>query len=282
MSHRGFSRNKSSNRRYFRVENDGRLVALEQGEEGKSGTAFDARCATPQEKEAWVHQTFERISEQYDLMNDLESFGLHRAWKRALISGVKALEPQAVLDVASGTGDIALALAHALLQAQVTGLDFSKNMLDVARKRALVDGSLGDGSHLSFVQGNAMDMPFESDSFDVVVISFGLRNMPDYQRAIEEMARVLRPGGSLFCLEASYPTAPIIKPAFRVYFKHVMPQMARLVTRKPAEYRWLNDSTELFLSKPQLAALMERCGLSNVRCRSFALGTAALHHGIKP
>jgi demethylmenaquinone methyltransferase/2-methoxy-6-polyprenyl-1,4-benzoquinol methylase len=243
------------------------------------GAAFDARSATPQQKEAWVHQTFERISERYDLMNDLESFGLHRAWKRTLISAVKALKPQTVLDVASGTGDIALALAQAVPQAQVTGLDFSKNMLDVARKRAdAVNASAG----LSFVQGNAMDMPFENDSFDVVVVSFGLRNMPDYQRAIEEMTRVLRPGGSLFCLEASYPTAPIIKPAFGVYFKHVMPQMARLVTRKRAEYRWLNDSTELFLSKPQLVALMECCGLSNVRYRSFALGAAALHHGVKP
>jgi demethylmenaquinone methyltransferase/2-methoxy-6-polyprenyl-1,4-benzoquinol methylase len=290
-------------------------MALEQGEGlgAETGTAFDAHSATPQQKEAWVHQTFERISERYDLMNDLESFGLHRAWKRTLISAVRALKPQTVLDVASGTGDIALALAQAVPQAQVTGLDFSKNMLDVARKRARaasasartartrsdaasadgagpdagsaadkhIDGSPKDGASLSFVQGNAMDMPFENDSFDVVVVSFGLRNMPDYQRSIEEMTRVLRPGGSLFCLEASYPTAPIIKPAFRVYFKHIMPQMARLVTRKRAEYRWLNDSTELFLSKPQLAALMERYGLSNVRYRSFALGAAALHHGVK-
>jgi demethylmenaquinone methyltransferase/2-methoxy-6-polyprenyl-1,4-benzoquinol methylase len=255
---------------------------VEQGGEGRSGSGFDARSATPRQKEAWVHQTFERISERYDLMNDLESFGMHRAWKRALISGVKALEPQAVLDVASGTGDIALALVQAMPRAQVTGLDFSKNMLDVARRRVLASRSLGDEARLSFVQGNAMDMPFESDSFDVVVISFGLRNMPDYQRSLEEMARVLRPGGSLFCLEASYPTAPIIKPTFRLYFKHIMPQMARLVTHKSAEYRWLNDSTELFLSKPQLAALMERCGLSSVRYRSFALGAAALHHGVKP
>jgi demethylmenaquinone methyltransferase/2-methoxy-6-polyprenyl-1,4-benzoquinol methylase len=286
-----------------------------------TGADFDARSATPQQKEAWVHQTFERISERYDLMNDLESFGLHRAWKHTLVSTVKVLCPQTILDVASGTGDIALALAQALPRAQVTGLDFSQNMLDVARKRADIartharatsappadsaaappadsadappaDSAAappvngvdlpGDGANLNFVQGNAMDMPFEDDSFDVVVISFGLRNMPDYQRSIEEMVRVLRPGGSLLCLEASYPTAPIVKPAFRVYFKHVMPRMARLVTGKAAEYRWLNDSTELFLSKPQLAALMERCGLSKTRYRSFALGAAALHRGVKP
>jgi demethylmenaquinone methyltransferase/2-methoxy-6-polyprenyl-1,4-benzoquinol methylase len=277
-----------------------------------TGVDFDARSATPQQKEAWVHQTFERISEHYDLMNDLESFGLHRAWKRALISAVKALKPQTVLDVASGTGDIALALAQAMPQAQVTGLDFSQNMLDVARKRADIvraharpaavcpaadsaapppgDATITDSAttppvdsaRLNFVQGNAMNMPFEDNSFDVVVISFGLRNMPDYQRSIEEMTRVLRPGGSLFCLEASYPTAPIVKPAFRLYFKHVMPLMGRIVTRKSAEYRWLNDSTELFLSKPQLVALMERCGLSNVRYRVFALGAAALHHAVKP
>jgi demethylmenaquinone methyltransferase/2-methoxy-6-polyprenyl-1,4-benzoquinol methylase len=247
-------------------------------------TGFDAKSATPQQKEAWVYQTFERISEQYDLMNDLESFGLHRAWKQVLVRSVAAQwqggAPFRVLDVASGTGDIALALVRTLPQAQVTAFDFSKNMLNVARRRA--EKSLGVGANLGFVQGNAMEMPFEDGSFDAVTLSFGLRNMPDYQRVIEEVVRVLVAGGGFFCLEASYPTAPVIKPAFRMYFKHLMPRMANLVTHKPAEYRWLNDSTEAFLSKPQLAALMRQSGLAEVRYRSFALGAAALHTGIKP
>jgi demethylmenaquinone methyltransferase/2-methoxy-6-polyprenyl-1,4-benzoquinol methylase len=240
---------------------------------------IDAKTAAPHEKEAWVHGTFERISERYDLMNDLESFGLHRLWKHRLVTAAQAPKPRAILDVASGTGDIALLLAKAMTQAQVVGFDFSKSMLDVARRRAskLPNG----GANVSFVQGNALELPFEDDSFDVVTISFGLRNMANYQRSIEEMVRVLRSGGTMLCLEASYPTMPLIKPAFRLYFKHVMPMLAGVVVRKPAEYRWLNDSTEAFLTKRQLVELMGQCGLHEVRCRSFALGAAALHSGIK-
>jgi demethylmenaquinone methyltransferase/2-methoxy-6-polyprenyl-1,4-benzoquinol methylase len=292
----------SHNKRYFRIEGDGSLTPLEQAAiQPAARQTPDAKTLTPQQKEAWVHQTFEGISERYDLMNDLESFGLHRTWKHVLITAATKPRPQAILDVASGTGDIALALARALPQAQITGFDFSKNMLDVARKRAsklsgtvpqaAADANNGDESapssasnpsRLHFVQGNAMDMPFEDASFDVVTISFGLRNMPDYQRVIEEMTRVLRPGGCFLCLEASYPTAPVVKPLFRTYFRHVMPWMATLVTRKRAEYRWLNDSTEAFLSKSELAALMERCGLSHAHYRSFAFGAAALHTATKP
>jgi demethylmenaquinone methyltransferase/2-methoxy-6-polyprenyl-1,4-benzoquinol methylase len=241
----------------------------------------DGQPLAPEEKEAWVHQTFQRISDRYDLMNDLESFGLHRAWKRRLVNAVAELraqaQPFAVLDVACGTGDIVIALAQALPGAQMTGLDFSENMLDVARRRA--SGLPGDS--VRFVQGNALDLPFADASFDAATIAFGLRNMASYERTIREMARVLRPGSSLFCLEASYPTAPLIKPVFRLYFKYIMPAMATLITRRSAEYRWLNDSTEAFLSKPQLATLMEHCGLTNVRYRSFAFGAAALHQGVR-
>jgi demethylmenaquinone methyltransferase/2-methoxy-6-polyprenyl-1,4-benzoquinol methylase len=140
---------------------------------------------------------------------------------------------------------------------------------------------LGEAGNLSFEQGNALNLPFAEDSFDVVTVSFGLRNMKDYRRAITEMLRVLKPGGSLLCLEASYPTHALVKPVFRLYFRHVVPALASLVTRRKAEYRWLNDSTENFLSKKELADLMQSCGLDDVRYRSFALGVAALHSGKK-
>lgn len=211
-------------------------------------------------------------------MNDLESLGLHRAWKRKLVRTVCEAEPSAVLDVASGTGDIALALARELPDAQVTGFDFSAAMLEVARKRA---ADLPGSGNVEFIEGNASAMPFEDASFDAVSISFGLRNMSDYKGTIEEMTRVLRPGGRFLCLEASYPTTPVIKQLFRLYFRHIMPLIAKLVTRKGAEYQWLNDSTEVFLSKQELADLMQLCRLGDVKYRSFALGAAALHSGVK-
>jgi demethylmenaquinone methyltransferase/2-methoxy-6-polyprenyl-1,4-benzoquinol methylase len=126
-----------------------------------------------------------------------------------------------------------------------------------------------------------MEMPFADGCFDAVTISFGLRNMPDYQRVVAEMIRVLKPGGWLFCLEASYPTLPVVKQGFRVYFRHIMPLMGRLVTNKPDEYRWLNDSTEAFLTKPELAQLLVDEGCSLVRYRSYLLGSAALHSARK-
>lgn len=237
---------------------------------------FDPHKASPRQKEAWVHKTFEGISEHYDLMNDLESFGLHRAWKRRLVKGVSALGPKTVLDVACGTGDIALEIARKNPQAQVIGLDFSPNMLEVARQKA------GEQfANLTFTQGSALALPFDTGSFDAVAISFGLRNMADYQDAIQEMVRVLRPGGCFFCLEASYPTNPLIKPLFRLYFRYLMPLMAKLVTKKTAEYRWLNDSTEAFLTKKQLLALLTTCGLTHVHYHTIALGAVALHRGKK-
>jgi demethylmenaquinone methyltransferase/2-methoxy-6-polyprenyl-1,4-benzoquinol methylase len=277
------------------VEPNGHLTPLgtsgdrnAEGVRWRTASPLDAEAVAPQQKEDWVYGTFQRISARYDLMNDLESFGLHRAWKRAVVRTVAAFEPRprAVLDVATGTGDIALALARALPEARVVGFDFSENMLDVARRRAALGNGNGSAPTppvgLSFRQGNALDMPFDDNSFDAVTIAFGLRNMADYRRCIEEMARVLRPGGSLLCLEASYPTARLIRPAFRLYFRHVMPAMGALITGRPAEYRWLNDSTEAFLSKPELAKLMAQCGLIDVRYRNFALGAAALHQATKP
>jgi demethylmenaquinone methyltransferase/2-methoxy-6-polyprenyl-1,4-benzoquinol methylase len=212
-------------------------------------------------------------------MNDLESFGLHRAWKRVLIERAAAVEPRDILDVATGTGDIALALAQRCPAARVVGFDFSEAMLAVAAKRH--SSAVHPAPNLAFLRGNAMEMPFDDVSFDVVTISFGLRNMPDYQRVLSEMVRVLRPGGLLLCLEASYPTLPVVKQGFRVYFRHIMPLMGRLVTKRPDEYRWLNDSTEAFLAKPQLAQLMADCGLIDIHYRSYLLGSAALHSGLR-
>jgi demethylmenaquinone methyltransferase/2-methoxy-6-polyprenyl-1,4-benzoquinol methylase len=203
---------------------------------------------------------------------------MHRFWKRNLVRRVVARKPSAVLDIASGTGDIAIAIARALPQTKVIASDFSPNMLEVAAKR-----SHGAGlSNLETSEQDAMKLSYEDASFDAVCVSFGLRNMSDYEQVICEMVRVLRPGGLFLCLDASYPTNPVIKPFFRLYFKYLMPRLGGLVARAPEEYRWLNDSTEVFLSKTELASLMAKCGLSHVGYRSFMMGGSALHWGTKP
>lgn len=232
---------------------------------------------TPDQKQERVYEVFQGISEDYDRMNRVISAGRHEAWKRALIRRVVAAKPRAVLDVASGTGDIALQLARALPQARIVASDFSENMLAVAKRRVAAAGA----TTIEISCQNAMDLSFPDASFDAVTISFGLRNMPDYGRVIGQCVRVLRPGGLFACLEASYPTSPFIKPFFRLYFAHLMPFLGRVLAKAPAEYQWLADSTEAFLTKDALAQLMEDCGLGAVSYRSFMLGGAALHTGIK-
>lgn len=243
------------------------------------------------DKERWVHSVFQDISKDYDFMNDLESFGFHRLWKAALVRLVKQEAPSTVLDLACGTGDISLLLARALPKGEITGLDFSENMLSVARKRAKTElparwrlnerGVLKLQQNLRFVQGNAMKLPFADAEFDVVTISFGLRNMADYAQVVAEAYRVLKPGGVFLCLEASYPTAPVIRPTFKLYFKYLLPTVANIAIKKPEQYKWLNDSTEAFLTKQELALLFIEQGFTQVGYRSFMYGAAALHSGSK-
>lgn len=233
---------------------------------------------TPEEKEAKVYEVFQSISEGYDRMNDIISFGQHRAWKRRLIDTISAEGHTAILDVASGTGDIALWIAKRNPEAKIVASDFSENMLKVAQRR-IDESGLGN---ITISHQNAMSMNFEDDQFDCVVVSFALRNMPDYGQVITEMTRVLKPGGRFLCLDSSYPTNPIVKPLFKLYFKYIMPLLGRLFVDAPDEYQWLNDSTEAFLGKEDLASLMRQCGLDEVSYKSLSFGASALHSGTKP
>ena len=248
------------------------------------------------DKSEYVHGVFSAIAPSYDLMNDLESLGLHRLWKARLVSELSSNSPTRILDIACGTGDIAIALAKANPQAKVIGLDFNEAMLEVAKTRAAeelplsfyieMDGSSHSGTarstnNLSLTSGNAMELSYPDESFDAVSISFGLRNMPDYGVVLGEIFRVLRPGGCFYCLEASYPTNKLVKPPFKLYFKHWLPVLGKFVVDSPDEYSWLNTSTEAFLTKDELALLMWNTGFSDVCYTSFLLGAAALHRGTK-
>jgi demethylmenaquinone methyltransferase/2-methoxy-6-polyprenyl-1,4-benzoquinol methylase len=232
---------------------------------------------TPEQKQERVYEVFQEIYEDYDHMNDIISARRHQAWKRELVARVVSARPRAILDVASGTGDIALALARELPKARIVATDFSCNMLTVAESRFEEAGA----SSVEISCQDAMHLSFPNESFDAVTISFGLRNMPDYRLVVEQMVRVLRPGGLFACLEASYPTNPLVRPFFHLYFSQLMPWIGRTFIHAPDEYRWLADSTEVFLTKDELAKLIEDCGLGAVHYRSFMLGGAALHTGIK-
>ena len=226
------------------------------------------------DKEEKVQGVFQRISGNYDIMNDIISVGLHRGWKDSLADEISQ-RGKCILDVC--TGDLTVMLSKKDSSNEVIGLDFSQNMLSVAKERM----SKNEIKDVELIQGNAMDLPFEDNRFDCAVISFGLRNVADYSKVISEMTRVIKKGGWVYCLEASYPDSKYIKPFFRLYFRYIMPRLAGLITGKQKEYEWLNESTELFLKKDELADLFKECGLANVSYKTYLLGSAALHKGQK-
>ncbi|AGN26417.1 demethylmenaquinone methyltransferase [Candidatus Methanomassiliicoccus intestinalis] len=228
------------------------------------------------DKEEKVQGVFQRISGNYDIMNDIISVGLHRGWKDSLADEISQ-RGKCILDVCCGTGDLTVMLSKKDSSNEVIGLDFSQNMLSVAKERM----SKNEIKDVELIQGNAMDLPFEDNRFDCAVISFGLRNVADYSKVISEMTRVIKKGGWVYCLEASYPDSKYIKPFFRLYFRYIMPRLAGLITGKQKEYEWLNESTELFLKKDELADLFKECGLANVSYKTYLLGSAALHKGQK-
>lgn len=226
-----------------------------------------------------VHGVFESIAGQYDMANDRISLGMHRRWKQKLVDMTAAAcagsYPGMVLDVCCGTGDVAERIAAWHPEIFVTGLDFSSRMLDVAR------GRMGNLPNVMLVEGNALALPFDDDTFDAAVISFGLRNTPDYAQVVREMSRVVHGGGLVACLDASVPDEEFIKPFYDFYYKNVMTMLGGGV-RKRAEYEWLYQSTQEFLRKDELERLFRDAGLQFVSCRSFMFGAAALHIGFVP
>lgn len=229
-----------------------------------------------------VHGVFESIAQGYDAANDRISLGMHRLWKRALCDVALSACPGAsvdragrILDVCCGTGDITQMLASRDASTLVCGIDFSANMLEVAKQR------LCNLDNVMLVLGNAMQLPFDDGTFDSAVVSFGLRNTPDYGQVIDEMTRVVRPGGVVACLDASVPDSELIQPFYRLYYKHIMTLLGGGLSHRE-EYDWLYESTQEFLRKDELAQLFVESGLVQVEVWSFMFGAAALHTGIKP
>lgn len=223
-------------------------------------------------------EMFDRIAARYDLLNRLISLGLDRSWRRKLVRALNCHGEQAprILDVATGTADVALDIAKELVQAQVVGLDPSRGMLDVG-ERKIREQSLVE--RVSLVQGDAQDMhQLETDSFDAACISFGIRNVPDRLLGLKEMARVTRPGGKVCVLELSEPRGGVLAPFARFHVHHVVPTLGSLLSGA-REYRYLQRSIEAFPPPEAFAALMEQAGLGQVRVEPMSFGAAHLYTG---
>jgi demethylmenaquinone methyltransferase/2-methoxy-6-polyprenyl-1,4-benzoquinol methylase len=226
-------------------------------------------------QEPQVRAMFDRIAGFYDVMNSVMTAGLHHSWRRRA-ADLAALGPgDRVLDVATGTGDLALELAGRVgPTGEVIGSDFSEQML--ARARAKAPGA---AAPITFEWGNALELPYGDGEFAAATVGFGARNFSDLDRGLAEMARVVRPGGRVVVLEITTPTRPPLSTFYRVWFDRVVPMIGRFAG-DPAAYSYLPNSVKRFPGPHELAARMDRCGL-DVRCILTAGGIIALHAGTR-
>ena len=222
---------------------------------------------------------FARIARRYDLANRLLSGGADIWWRWRLVRAVARTAPERVLDLATGSGDVAFALSRGLSPSvAITGMDFCQPMLDEAEKKKA--SRPGATANITFRQGDGLALPLADASFDVVTISFGLRNMADRHRALTEMRRVLRPGGRLFVLEFSQPDA-WFRPFYLFYLRRILPVAAGLLTGDRAAYRYLNETIEQFPGREALAAEIRGAGFPTVFARPMTFGIVALHEALR-
>lgn len=223
---------------------------------------------------------FSSVAEKYDLMNDLMSMGLHRLWKRRFLAACRVRPGGRVLDVAAGSGDIALALAHKLGPAgRVVLVDLNGPMLTAGARRMLDNGLLP--GRADAVQADGTRLPFAEAGFDAVTIAFGIRNFADIAAGLREFMRVLRPGGQFLCLEFSRPVLPLLDIAYDAYSFQVIPTLGELVADDRAAYQYLVESIRRFPDQQRFARMLEQAGFSLVRWDNLSGGIVALHRGYK-
>jgi demethylmenaquinone methyltransferase/2-methoxy-6-polyprenyl-1,4-benzoquinol methylase len=242
-------------------------------------THFGYREVPVNEKVNLVGEVFRSVAPKYDLMNDLMSFGMHRLWKRFTLQQAAVREGQQVLDVASGTGDLAKSFAKQVGHSgKVVMTDINEAMLSVGRDRLADAGIIGN---VEYVLANAECLPFADDDFDLVTIAFGLRNVTDKTAALRSMYRVLKPGGKLLILEFSHATHPMLQKVYDAYSFNVIPKLGEIVTNDRDSYQYLVESIRMHPDQDALKKMMQEAAFEDVEYFNLAGGIVALHKGWK-
>ena len=216
---------------------------------------------------AYVHAAFSSIAERYVTANHVLSMGTDILWRARVVQMVAEWKPANLLDIATGTGDLALAIKKAMPEVDVLGTDFCRPMLDVAVRRGLS----------RVLEADAMNLPLPDACFDAATVAFGLRNMADYEKALREFRRVLRPGGHLLVLDFSMPENPLFAAPYRLYLHHVLPRIAGMLTGNKDAYAYLGDSIEAFPRGAGFCELLERTGYSAPTCLPLCMGIASIY-----
>jgi demethylmenaquinone methyltransferase/2-methoxy-6-polyprenyl-1,4-benzoquinol methylase len=240
---------------------------------------FGYRKVSLQEKAALVLRHFDMVAPKYDFMNTLLSFGLHHQWKRTAVRMLKLKEGERVLDVCGGTADLSLLAAWGIgASGSVVLYDINWTMMKMSKPKVAAS-SLAEG--ILYVQGDAENLSFVEGCFDAAMVGFGIRNLLHMEKGLEEMYRVLKPGGKLMCLEFSQPTSSLFRWLYDFYSFHVMPLAGKILAGSRQAYTYLPESIRMFASPRELAALLEKIGFVQVRYRKLTNGIAVIHTGLK-
>lgn len=227
-----------------------------------------------QEKYTYVQDMFGRIAKTYDVMNLLMTAGQDRQWRKFVIRQANMSAGDRLLDIASGTGDIAFEAIQRVPGVQPISADFSLPMMHVGQKRPL-------GSQVQWTGADAMNLPFNDNSFDAVTAGYLLRNVPDIERTLSEIHRVLKPQKRFVVLDSSPPPPSAIRPFIDIHLRYVIPTMGRLISGEVDAYKYLPESTQAFKTPTELAKLMVQAGFERVSFKTFMFGTMAVHWGEK-
>ena len=219
-----------------------------------------------QQDPEFVRETFAGISSRYDIANHVLSGGVDFLWRAKAAKMVAATHPARILDLATGSGDLAVALKKTCPGAQVVGVDFCLPMLEIAQKKGVA----------SLIQGDGLALPFQDATFDALTVAFGLRNMASWDGALKEMARVLKPQGLLLVMDFSMPTNRLLRALYRVYLHHGLPRIAGLLTGRPEAYDYLGESIEKFPRGETMLRLVESCGFEVPRAFPLSFGVASM------
>ncbi len=225
-----------------------------------------------------VRDMFDNIAPTYDRLNHILSFNIDKMWRRNVLRIARRHSPSAILDVATGTGDLAIALSKGIAGATIVGVDPSEGMLKVAQQKINKE-SLGD--RITLQCGSAESLEAEDGTFDIATVAFGARNFGDLKKGISEMSRVLRPGGKLIVLEFSTCDNPVVAPLYQLYSHTLMPFIGGLLSKDKSAYNYLPESIEEFASPEEFIPLMEECGLCRCTNRPQCFGVAQIYIGEK-
>jgi len=245
----------------------------------KTTTHFGYQEVPVHDKSGLVAEVFHSVADRYDIMNDFMSGGLHRLWKRLTVAQCNARPGQTLLDVASGTGDLARALAHQVGKSgQIVMTDINESMLARGRQRMLDEGLVGN---IAYVLADAEELPFPANHFDRVTIAFGLRNVTRQDKALRAMYRVLKPGGKLLILEFSRLTLPWLQKLYDLYSFNIIPKLGEWITQDRKSYEYLVESIRMHPDQETLKGMMTEAGFEDAGYHNFTGGIVALHQGYK-